>query len=108
MNSDVQDSSFKVVLIFNLKPGTADEELRRSGLDDSFPRKLSRQPGFESMDLVKLDDQQTMSIQSWETPQAWWKALETVKSSQEEGDEDQESILVSRDFYAGSVVSRIF
>lgn len=100
---------FKVVLIFHLKPGQADEELRRSGEETSLPNRLARQPGFVAMQFVKLSDEQTMSIQTWKTAQNWWTALDAVKSDSQSGQaaEDRPSILVSRDFHAGPVVHEL-
>lgn len=102
-------AQFKVVLIFHLEPGQADEELRRSREESSFPSRLARQPGFVEMQLVKVSDDQTMSIQSWETAKDWWTALEAVKhdSERDPADQDRPSILVSRDFHAGPVVHQL-
>lgn len=96
---------FKVVLVFNLKPGTADEELRRSAEPSSFPSALARQPGFVGMELVKISDEQTMSVQTWASPEAWWAALDAARTTVAEvpGRADREEILISREFYAGTV-----
>jgi heme-degrading monooxygenase HmoA len=102
-------SPYKVVLIFDLKPGMADEELRRSRQDGSFPRRLSAQPGFMKMELVKVTDQRTMSLQTWSSAEDWWAALETVKSEadRDSNEEKRETILVSREFVAGSVAETL-
>ncbi len=99
---------YRVVLTFDLKPGMADEELRRSREDGSFPRRLMRQPGFVSMDLVKISDDRTMSIQTWESESAWWTALNAVKTAPS-GDAvaDREPILISREFVSGVVVETL-
>ena len=99
-------AGFKVVLIFNLKPGCADEELRRSSRDDSFPSRLARQPGFVEMDLVKVNEERTMSIQTWRSASDWWGALNSVKAEPAKEQLETETILVSRDFFAGEIIAR--
>lgn len=97
---------YKVVALFGLTPGSADEEVRRSLDPDGTPRRLARQPGFISAEVVRLDDDRTMSIQTWETPEACWAALQAVQS-QPDPRGPQESILVSREFYGGALVGTI-
>jgi heme-degrading monooxygenase HmoA len=96
---------YKVVLVFNLKKGLADEEIRRSQEEDSFPSLLAKQTGFLEMELVKINDEKTMSIQSWATEKDWWTALEIVKNNREKLDLEskRENILVSREFLNGYV-----
>ena len=99
---------YKVVLVFNLTKGSADEELKRSLEENSFPNLLSKQTGFIDLELVKINDEKTMSIQTWETEKHWWTALETVKNLREKLDaaNTRENILVSRDFLNGYVKFR--
>lgn len=100
--------NYKVILKFSLKEGQADEELRRSSLETSFPSMLAQQPGCLGIELVKIDKSNTMSVQTWETPEAWWSALEAVKKQQSElPDSSQPSILESRDFISGAIVRTI-
>jgi heme-degrading monooxygenase HmoA len=101
--------AYKVILTFNLKDSQANEEIKRSNEKDSFPNMLARQPGFVELELVKVNDSKTMSIQTWETEQDWWRALEAVKQAQETMPEKQQrqSILESRDFVAGHIVRSI-
>lgn len=96
---------YKVVLIFNLTKGSADEELKRSLEENSFPNLLSKQAGFVDLELVKINDEKTMSIQTWATENNWWTALETVKNIREKlaVESTRENILVSRDFLNGYV-----
>ncbi len=93
---------YKVILVFNLQEGMANEELRRSREETSFPSILSRQPGFVEMELVKINEEKTMSVQTWNTEKDWWTALEYVKSIHQ-GNVDRENILVSRDFLNGRI-----
>jgi hypothetical protein len=96
---------YKVVLVFNLKPGLADEELRRSARENSFPNRLAREPGCIGLELVKVSADRTMSIQTWRSERDWWTALNAVKQAQDGSPEvAADSILVSRDFFGGSVV----
>lgn len=98
-------SIYKVVLLFTLKPGRAEEELRRSREAESFPMMLAQQPGFAGMELVRVNDDQTMSLQSWSSAEDWWAALDAVKSAiDDRGIDDRESILVDRRVFAGPVV----
>jgi len=101
--------AYKVILTFNLKDSQADEELKRSNEKDSFPNMLARQPGFVELELVRVSDGKTLSIQTWETEQDWWQALESVKQAQEKMPEKQQrrSILESRDFVGGHVARHI-
>lgn len=101
--------AYKVILIFNLKDGQADEELKRSSEANSFPNMLAQQPGFIELELVKVDASKTMSIQTWETERDWWNALGAVKQIQSEMPDKQhrETILESRDFIGGQVARHI-
>jgi heme-degrading monooxygenase HmoA len=96
---------YKVVLIFNLTTGSADEEMNRSNEESSFPNLLAKQPGFIEMELVKVNEEKTMSIQTWATQKDWWMALESVKNSREVGgtNDSRENILVSREFLGGPI-----
>ena len=98
--------AYKVVLVFNLTAGSADEELRRSASEDSFPNRLSRQPGFLSMELVKVGAERTLSIQTWASDRAFFSALEAVKAQPASALLPSENILVSREFFGGEVVAR--
>lgn len=104
----LQPVSYKVVLVFNLRPGTASEELRRSQESDSFPLMLSRQPGLLGMELVRASDDQTMSIQTWDSSTAWFAALNAVKDRRAGGRQAQrEEILVERAFFGVDVAATI-
>lgn len=96
---------YKVVLVFNLTKGSADEELRRSDEKRSFPNMLAEQQGFIEMELVKINEEKTMSIQTWETEKDWWTALETVKNIREQSGQDstRKNILESREFLNGYI-----
>lgn len=98
------NQKFKVVLTFHLKPGAADEELRRSSHEQSFPNLLARQPGCERIELVKVSDDQTLSVQTWSSQQAWWTALEAVKALREQDAESVDEILESREYVGGTLV----
>lgn len=99
-------AGYKVVLVFDLQDGMADEEIRRSEEPDSFPNRLAQQPGFEGMELVKISDSRTMSAQSWTTPEAWWAALEQTKADANTPDRDAHpDIVVSRELYAGTIAA---
>jgi hypothetical protein len=98
-------ADYRVVLIFKLQPGTADEEINRSRAEGSFPAKLARQPGFVSMDLVKISDDKTMAVQGWASAEAWWAALSAVKATGG-SDNSGPNILIEREFYAGPVLAR--
>lgn len=96
---------YKVILVFNLQPGKADEELRRSKEENSFPSLLAKQSGFVELELAKINDEKTMSVQTWETEKDWWTALETVKAinSNSHHNSERENILISRDFLSGYI-----
>lgn len=102
-NMSDTNAPYKVVLVFNLKPGAADEELQRSVSPDGFPSRLAAQPGFVSLELVRAGADRTLSIQTWRSEADWWSALSAVKS-QESAGPAREDILVSRDFFGGPVV----
>ena len=104
---NIMDNSnlYKVVLIFNLQEGKADEELNRSKMENSFPNLLAKQPGFIELELVKINEEKTMSIQTWKREKDWWAALEAVKKLNENlpRTENRENILISRDFLNGYI-----
>lgn len=82
----------------------ADEELSRSEEPGSFPDLLAQQPGFTGMELVKISENRTMSVQSWTTPEAWWAGLERAKNEANTPDRDaRPDIVVSPAFYAGTI-----
>lgn len=97
------ESVYRVVLVFDLQPGQADEELRRSRREGSVPDLLSRQPGFVDMELVKVSEDRTMSLQTWRRPEDWLAALSLLRQS---APGSEPSILVERTFYGGEVVDR--
>jgi hypothetical protein len=100
-----ESTHYKVVLVFNLQKGKAEEELYRSKEENSFPNLLAKQPGFIELELVKINDEKTMSIQTWQTEKDWWHALETVKKINESAitDSARENILISREFLNGYI-----
>ena len=98
------EAPYKVVLVLNLKPDAADEELRRSSQPDSFPSRLAAQPGFLALELVRASAERTLSIQTWRSEADWWAALQAVKA--QDSSPGQETILVSRDFFGGPVVAQ--
>ena len=99
-----KENAYKVVLIFTLTKGSADEEIRRSQKAHSFPSLLSQQPGFIEIELVKINDEKTMSIQTWESAAHWYAALDSVKKLQQESPQTpRENILISRDFLGGVI-----
>lgn len=98
---------YKVVLKFKLKEGTADEEIRRSREPRSFPNRLAKQPGCQSIELVKIDESTTMSVQTWTSQKDWWAALEAANSETETADPERENILESREFFAGDILEAL-
>ena len=100
------NEAYRGVLVFHLKPGQADEELHRSSREESFPKRLKRQPGCISLELVKIAEDKTMSVQKWSSAQHWWSALEAVKQAPS-GGTAEETILISRDFFGGPVFAEI-
>lgn len=56
------------------------------------------------MELVKISDSRTMSVQPWTTPESWWAALEQTKAETNTPDRAaRPNIVVSREFYAGTI-----
>ena len=93
--------NYKVVIVFDLQPGTADEEIRRSQELDGMPQILSAQPGFISIELVKINDERTMSIQTWTSVDAFRAAIQSAQGLLATR-APRESILISQNFYAGN------
>ncbi len=52
------------MLVFTLTKGSADAELHRSKEESSFPNMLAKQPGFIELELIKINDEKTMSVQT--------------------------------------------
>lgn len=96
---------YKVVMVFNLTKGSAEEELKRSVEETGFPNMLAQQHGFIEMELVKINEEKTMSIQTWETEEHWWAALGKVKNLREKSGQGntRENILISRELLNGYV-----
>lgn len=61
------------------------------------------------MELVKINEEKTMSVQNWETEKDWWTALETVKNIREKlaVESKRENILLSREFLNGHITATI-
>jgi heme-degrading monooxygenase HmoA len=95
------ETNYKVVIVFDLQPGTADEEIRRSQEPDGMPQILSAQPGFVSIDLVKINEERTMSIQTWISADAFRAAIQSAQGVLATR-APRESILISQNFYAGN------
>lgn len=103
------NNKYKVVLIFDLIKNSANEELKRSKEEHSFPMLLRNQKGFIEMELVKINEEKTMSIQTWKSEADWWNALNIVKEMREnlKIEEGRENILVNREFLTGTIQMKI-
>ncbi len=95
--------SYKFVVVFKLQPGRADVEIERCRSGHSFPNLLREQPGFISYEVVKLGEESTMIIQTWETKEHLAQAIPRASAARARLAEKQENIVVSSETFAGEV-----
>jgi heme-degrading monooxygenase HmoA len=92
--------TYKVIAIFKVTPGKVDEELRRGRLTLEV---LREQPGFIAYEAVRTGDDGVIVLQTWQTKEQFQKAM--AFASQRRAAANEETIISSREFYAGEVVT---
>lgn len=95
--------SYKLVIVFKLEPGKADIEIERCRSEHSFLNLLREQLGFVSYEVVKLGEDSTMIIQTWETKENLAQAMPRASAARARLAEKQENIVVSSETFAGEV-----
>ena len=95
--------SYKLVIVFKLQPGKADMEVERCRSEYSFVNLLSQQPGFIAYEIVKLSEDSTVVLQTWQSKGHLMRAMPKASAARA-GLEPQEEIVLSRDTFAGEVV----
>jgi hypothetical protein len=95
---------YKIVNIFKLVPGKADEEVERVRDSQSMLNLLKAHPGFISYEVVKLGEDSTMTIQSWHSRAHFGQAIGKVNAAREALVAGRENLLVSRESFSGEVV----
>lgn len=93
---------YKLVVVLKLQPGQADVEIGRCRSEHSFPNLLSKEPGFISFEVVKLGEDSTMVIQTWETKEHLMQAMPKAAAERARV-EEQENIMLSSETFAGEV-----
>lgn len=102
MQAKTESGPHKVVATFELEPNTADDEIDRINRDESLLNLLRDQPGFQSYEVVKTSEDSTMTLQTWDSKDAFQKAMEAIQSNRDP--QDGEDIVIDRNWYAGEIV----
>lgn len=92
--------NFKVVAIFKVQAGQVEEELGRGRLTLAV---LKQQPGFVAYEAIQTADDEVMVLQTWQTREQFQKAM--AAAGQQRDRSHEENIIVSRQFYAGQIVT---
>lgn len=93
---------YKLVVVLKLQPGKADVEIARCRSEHSFPNLLREQPGFVSFEVVKLGEDSTMVIQTWETKEHLTQAMPKASAARARL-AGQENIVLASETFAGEV-----
>lgn len=94
---------YKVVIVFKLLPGQADAELGRCRSEHSLLNLLRNEPGFVSYEVVKLREDSTMVVQTWETKEHLAQAMPKAAAARARLTRAQENLVVSSETFAGEV-----
>ena len=95
---------YKVIAIFKLQPNKADEEIERCKSSGNLLNILKAFPGFISYEVVKISDESTMTIQTWETGEHFQSAISKAMMSQSEKNQARENLVVSYQSHSGEIV----
>ena|ERR1700758_5473140 len=95
---------FKLVTVFTLHTGKADEEIERCKSPDSLSNILKTFPGFISYELVKVNEESTMAIQTWETKKHFAEAMPKAIGIQSAKIKGRDNLVISHQSYSGEVV----
>ncbi|MGZ4036004.1 MAG: hypothetical protein ACXVP4_14165 [Bacteroidia bacterium] len=96
--------SYKIVSIFKLQTGKANEEIERCKSSDSLLNALKKFPGFISYEVVKISEDSTMTIQSWETKAHFTDAIPKAMAARSELVKNRENIVLSHEGFSGEVI----
>ncbi len=94
---------YKVVVVFRLLPGQADAEIARCRSEHSLVNLLRQEPGFVAYEVVKLGEDKTMVVQTWETKAHLKRAIPKAAAARARLTGVQESLVVSGKTFAGEV-----
>src|ERR1700751_554471 len=95
---------FKIVAVFDLHEGKAYEEIERCKSSDSLLNILKNFPGFISYEVVKISENSTMTIQTWETKKHFAEAMPKATGIQTEKIKRRENLVISHQAYAGEIM----
>ena len=95
---------FKIIAVFTLQPGKANEEIERCKSESSLLNTLKTFPGFISYEVVKINEDSTMTIQTWETKKHFSEAIPKAMGRQAEKNKERENLVISHHTYAGEII----
>ncbi|HXB40535.1 MAG TPA: antibiotic biosynthesis monooxygenase family protein [Bacteroidia bacterium] len=95
---------YKIVAVFKLQSDKADEEIERCKSADSLLNTLKTFPGFISYEVVRINDDSTMTIQTWETKAHFLTAMPEAMGIHSAKNVTRENLVVSHQGYSGEVV----
>lgn len=96
--------SYRVINVFKLKPGAADQEIERCHDRESMLNRLKVEPGFISYEVVKLSEDSIATIQAWVSAAMFGRAIAKVSAAHANSAGGRESLAVSREGFSGNVV----
>ena len=100
--------NYKTVAIFKLHAGMAEEEIRRCKSEDSLLNTLKKFPGFIAYEVIKINEDSTMTIQTWESKAHFTEAIPKGVASRAQVVNNRENIVLSYEGFYGEVVHSSF
>jgi heme-degrading monooxygenase HmoA len=104
ISSNNNNMTYKTIAVFKLISDKADEEIERCKSENSLLNTLKKFPGFISYEVVKLNNDSTMTIQNWETKTHFTSAIPKAMALNKELTKDRENIVLSYEGYSGEVM----
>jgi heme-degrading monooxygenase HmoA len=95
---------YKVIAIFKLQPNTADQEIERCKSPESLLNTLKTFPGFISYEVIKISEDSTMTMQTWESKEHFQTAMPKAMGSHSAKNKTRENFVVSYQGYSGNIV----
>ncbi len=95
---------YKVIAIFKLQPNTADQEIERCKSPESLLNTLKTFAGFVAYEVVKISEDSTMTIQTWETKEHFQSAMAKAMGAHSAKIQTRENLVISYQGYSGEIV----
>jgi len=95
---------YKTISVFKLKPNTADQEIERCKSPESLLNTLKTFAGFISYEVIKISNESTMTIQTWETKEHFQSAIPKAMGAHSAKIQTRENLVISYQGYSGEII----